>query len=160
MTDLTNKQFNCLVVLDLATNDASNHKRWRCKCKCGRIRVIREYFLLNGITKSCGCYRNQQLFKHGHCVGNKNSRTYNSWSRMIDRCFRVKDKSYSRYGGRGILVCLRWRSSFKNFLDDMGERPQSTSLDRINGNGNYEPGNCRWATRSQQNKNRVLKKAA
>lgn len=93
--------------------------------------------------------------KHG--LGDKPWRIpeYGAWAAMKDRCRRKNHRQYAYYGGRGITVCDRWLKSYSNFLDDMGKRPSSDySLDRINNSGNYEPGNCRWATRSEQNKNR------
>jgi len=79
--------------------------------------------------------------------------TYVSWRNMKKRCYTKSEISYPRYGGAGITVCEQWQT-YQGFLADMGERPEGFSLDRINGLGNYEPGNCRWATRSEQNKNR------
>ncbi len=80
---------------------------------------------------------------------------YRAWSNAIDRCERTSNKSYRDYGGRGISMCQRWRSSFGNFLEDMGRKPSPTHmLDRENNHGNYEPGNCRWVTRTEQNRNR------
>jgi hypothetical protein len=91
--------------------------------------------------------------KHGHRPANgKPSPTYYSWRRMNERCHNPKHKSYGYYGARGISVCSRWRNSFQHFLDDMGPRPEGKTIDRIELDKNYEPGNCRWATAIEQNR--------
>lgn len=90
---------------------------------------------------------------HGHVSRVHTSRTYNTWRTMTQRCTNPKATKFENYGGRGITVCERWRV-FNNFLADMGERPLDRSLDRIDSDGNYEPGNCRWATHVEQNRNR------
>lgn len=92
-------------------------------------------------------------YKHGHSWEGGASREYRSWQSMIARCLNPKAPNYAQYGGRGIAVCERWRD-FRNFLADMGPRPDDASLDRIDGKGGYEPANCRWATASEQNANR------
>jgi hypothetical protein len=121
--------------------------------------VIRTAELRNGSTQSCGCFQleHRQTIGviHGHARNGKNSKIYRIWKGMINRCFNPNAKEYKHYGGRGITVCERWRQSFDDFLDDVGEPPEGLSLDRYpNNNGNYEPTNWRWATASEQQRNK------
>lgn len=116
-----------------------------CQCDCGTQRDVRATALRKGYSKSCGC----SLRSHGHCASNKPTATYRSWAAMLTRATNPNSQYWSHYGGRGITVCERWQS-FENFLADMGERSEGMTLDRINPDGNYEPGNCRWATHAEQ----------
>lgn len=149
--------FGRLIVIarDGATGDGK--ARWRCLCECGTILTVTGKDLRSGNTQSCGCQRRDQFVaasikrctKHGHAA--KDSKVYQAWISMKSRCYYPHNASYARYGGRGIQVCERWRDSFENFLADMGEPPTPQhSIDRIDNDGNYEPGNVRWATKIEQ----------
>jgi hypothetical protein len=132
--------------------------RWLCVCDCGRLKDYRPILLCNGNTKSCGCLKViicLSRSKHGYAPRNKSVPEYTSWMHMKSRCGNENNPKFRYWGGRGITICERWKNSFANFLADMGPKPDpALMLDRINNDGNYEPGNCRWATRSQQMLNR------
>jgi len=154
----TGEVFGKLTVLSFSGKYGS-HRLWKCRCSCGTEKVIRQSNLVSKQTMSCGCLRKEHhARKHGF-GGVLRSPEYRAWQCMRSRCLNPKDKAYKNYGGRGIGVCERW-SSFESFLADMGLRASKDhSLDRIDVQGNYEPNNCRWATRSEQMKNCRPKKA-
>lgn len=131
---------------------------WLCECDCspGTFRPVSTRSLLSGRSRSCGCMQKEQAATRAVAWGRANrrhglsgTRTHISWNAMIQRCANPRQTSYEHYGGRGITVAPEW-FAFDEFLADMGIRPPGRSLDRINNDGNYEPGNCRWATLSEQ----------
>lgn len=134
---------------------------WLCECDCGQRKVVPGRHLRGGQIKSCGCWQFEKnqvnpniKVKHGHDQRAGETAEYRAWQHMLRRCDPASRTNFQNYAARGITVCERWRYDFSAFLADVGPRPSpSHSIDRINNNGNYEPGNVRWATRSQQNQN-------
>ncbi len=149
LRDLTGRRFGTLTVIRRIPKD--HNLRWECICECGKTSYPRASRLLKGLTKGCGCLR---VWYHTKHLKSKTTE-WNIWALMRQRCSDIKSNSYKNYGGRGITVCDRWKNSFVDFLADMGPRPsRGHTLDRINNDGNYEPGNCRWATAQQQARNK------
>lgn len=133
---------------------AGGHKRWLCRCDCGTVRTFDKSNVKRGISKSCGCLRDELAAIRATTHGKQGTGAYRSWQTMRQRCYYEKSIGFANYGGRGISVCERWVDSFENFYADMGDRPPKHTLDRINPDGHYEPGNCRWITSKEQNRNR------
>lgn len=151
--DLSGVRVGRLLVIEYSDSD-DGRKAWKCLCDCGNYVEIRGANLRSGKTKSCGCFKREQMAEGiGKKHGMYGSRENKSWSTMLERCTNPNAKSYSDYGGRGITVCERWRS-FDNFFADMGPRPPGTTLDRKDNAKGYEPGNCRWSTSAEQQNNR------
>ena len=131
--------------------------KWLCVCDCGNTCSVDGRLLNKGHTQSCGCLKVDIATKHGHASRSSRSKEYNAWVDMKRRCFNKDYVQFKDYGGRGISVCPSWSDSFENFLADMGAAPAGLSLDRIDNDGDYEPSNCRWATRLQQARNKRRK---
>jgi hypothetical protein len=151
--DMTGQRFGRLVVLRQHPERSPSDRtvRWVCQCDCGNVAVRHGTTLRKGEAVSCNC-RQREVGPETRIHGKSNTSIYNIWQGMLSRCEDLKDRSYPRYGGRGISVCERWHE-FANFYADMGDKPSGKTLDRINNDGNYEPGNCRWATPAEQARN-------
>lgn len=132
-------------------------KKSLCRCECGTERLVINYDIQRGVSKSCGCLSRERTAEMAKRVnrthGMDATPTYRSWVDMRRRCTQPHRKDYPQYGGRGITVCDRWMDSFANFFADMGERPKGKTLERRENNGPYEPDNCCWATKDDQSRN-------
>jgi len=153
-TVLIGERYGRLVVLAEAGRAKNGGRLFQCQCDCGAQHTVIADALRDGRVRSCGCLRREIVTRRMTTHGARWTPEYNIWCCMLARCHNPRNPGYDNYGGRGIEVCERWRNSFAAFLADLGERPgPSYSIDRKDNDGNYEPGNVRWATATEQGRN-------
>lgn len=163
--DYSGRQFGRLLVVEMAYESSKDAKA-KCICDCGAEKIVTAYNLKSGNTKSCGCLsreraaelsrtacRREAVGDRTRTHGYSRTPTYASWCDAKKRCYSPQNKRFAEYGARGISMCDAWKNSFEAFLRDMGERPMAMTLERKDVNKGYEPGNCIWATRTQQAQN-------
>jgi hypothetical protein len=152
--DLAGKRFGRLEVISNVKKPNDPKTYWLCKCDCGKEKVIGAQNLKLGKAVSCGCYGLECLRKYTTTHGNSTHPLYKTWYQIMKRCYDKNHKDYKYYGERGITACDSWKDNAKNFFNDMGDKPENTTLDRIDNNKGYSKENCRWVSSGIQGSNK------
>jgi hypothetical protein len=152
--DLTGRKFGDWTIIRLSHFDKFRQARWQCRCVCGAERPVTAATLLRGASTGCGCSADKRFSERTKTHGMTDKTEHRIWKMMKSRCSNQNYTDYKNYGGRGITVCDEWNNSFEQFYADMGPRPSMKhTLDRIDNSKGYSPDNCKWSTRSEQNRN-------
>src|SRR5206468_5416157 len=154
--DLTKQIFGRLVVIRISGRNKFGKIEWMCQCECGNTKISLASKLKNGETKSCGCLRVETTIKNSLKHGQSKTSLHTVWAMMKQRCYNQENKNYKHYGGRGVNVCDEWLDDFMNFYNWSMENgyKKGLTIDRIEVNGSYEPSNCRWITKKEQQYNK------
>lgn len=152
--NLKDQKFERLTVIRFFDRDKRGEAMWLCQCICGKQLIVRGNDLKSHNTRSCGCFAKERLSARRRTHGKSLTHEYKVWEQMIQRCYNTNNPRYPEWGGRGIVVCDRWRHSFENFFVDMGACPPGMTIERKDNFKDYEPGNCVWSTRKVQANNR------
>lgn len=160
IVDLSGQTFNRLTAIKVVGRKRGEAV-WQCRCQCGNIVNVAGYALRSGDTKSCGCWKLEEISERQTTHGKSKTRLYNTYKAMKARCYNPNTNHYKQYGGRGIIVCEEWRNDFQAFYDwamTNGYNPEAgrgeCTIDRIDSDGNYEPSNCRWVSIAKQERNK------
>jgi hypothetical protein len=154
--DLTGQRFGRLIVIARAENRGRYMAAWSCLCSCGTVKTVFQCHLRAGRSRSCGCWRREDVRQRRRIHGQSRTPLYRTWEGMLTRCENPHYRSWHRYGGRGISMCDEWRHNPPAFMDwalTHGWQPH-LHIDRINNDGNYEPDNCRFVTNAENQRNR------
>jgi hypothetical protein len=154
LIDETGNVYSSLTVISRAENSKDGKPRWLCRCECLKETIVWAKDLRGGYTSSCGCRKSERISASKTTHGLSKTRAFKAYGHMIERCTNPDNIGWRNYGGRGITICDRWLIGVENFVEDMGEPEKGMSLDRIDNDLGYSPENCKWASRTEQNRNK------